>query len=40
MKAQESSTQAPDPPTTDSLWTLDDVARYARRSVRHVMALR
>jgi excisionase family DNA binding protein len=27
-------------PAIDSLWTLDDVARYARCSVRHVMTLR
>ncbi len=40
MEDQKSSTQTSAPPATDSLWTLDDVARYARCSVRHVMTLR
>jgi excisionase family DNA binding protein len=40
MEDQKSSTQTSDTPATDSLWTLDDVARYARCSVRHVMNLR
>jgi len=40
MKDQKSSTQTPTIPATDSLWTLADVARYARCSVRHVMNLR
>ena len=26
--------------TCDALWTIDDVARYARCSVRHITALR
>jgi hypothetical protein len=40
MEDQNSGTQTPDTRSTDSLWTLDDVARYARCSVRHVMNLR
>ena len=27
-------------PTCDGLWTIDDVARYARCSVRHITTLR
>jgi excisionase family DNA binding protein len=37
----QTSTVPPSEPTTPSnLWTIDDVARYARCSVRHVTKLR
>jgi excisionase family DNA binding protein len=29
-----------EPPAENNLWTIDDVARYARCSVRHVTTLR
>ena len=30
----------PESPAEETLWTIDDVARYARCSVRHVATLR
>jgi excisionase family DNA binding protein len=41
MEDQNSSDVTQTPATTPSiLWTIDDVARYARCSIRHVTTLR
>ena len=40
MEDQKSAAQYSDSHETKSLWTIDDVARYARCSVRHVTTLR
>lgn len=39
LSSPASSTRA-ESPAEESLWTIDDVARYARCSVRHVTTLR
>lgn len=38
MEDQKSATNSTTPP--EALWTIDDVARYARCSIRHVSMLR
>jgi phage terminase Nu1 subunit (DNA packaging protein) len=40
MKDQKSSAQNSMPPATEPLWNINDVARYARCSIRHVTTLR
>jgi excisionase family DNA binding protein len=40
MKDQKSAAQFSESPDTKPLWTIDDVARYARCSIRHVTTLR
>jgi excisionase family DNA binding protein len=40
MEDQKSAAQYSESPETKTLWTIDDVARYARCSVRHVTTLR
>ena len=40
MKDQKSAAQYSEFPETKTLWTIDDVACYARCSVRHVTTLR
>jgi excisionase family DNA binding protein len=40
MEDQKSAAQYSESPETKTLWTIDDVARYARCSVRHVATLR
>jgi excisionase family DNA binding protein len=40
MENQKSAAQYSASPETKTLWTIDDVARYARCSIRHVTTLR
>jgi excisionase family DNA binding protein len=40
MEDQKSAAQFSESPETKILWTIDDVARYARCSVRHVTTFR
>ncbi len=40
MEDQKSAAQYSESTETKTLWTIDDVARYARCSVRHVTTLR
>ncbi len=40
MEDQKSAAQFSKSPETKTLWTIDDVARYARCSLRHVTTLR
>ncbi len=40
MEDQKSAAQFSESLETKTLWTIDDVARYARCSVRHVTTLR
>ncbi len=40
MEDQKSAAQNSESPETKTLWTIDDVARYARCSIRHVTTLR
>jgi excisionase family DNA binding protein len=40
MEDQKSAAQFSESPEAKTLWTIDDVARYARCSVRHVTTLR
>ncbi len=40
MEDQKSAAQYSESPETKTLWTIDDVARYARCSIRHVTTLR
>jgi excisionase family DNA binding protein len=40
MEDQKSAVQYSESPETKTLWTIDDVALYARCSLRHVTTLR
>ncbi len=40
MEDQKSAVQYSESVETKTLWTIDDVARYARCSIRHVTTLR
>jgi hypothetical protein len=40
MEDQKPSTPNADTTATETLWTIEDVARYARCSIRHVTTLR
>ena len=40
MEDQKSAAQYSESPETKTLWTIDDIARYARCSIGHVTTLR